>query len=145
MNSRQKLRRILWYESIGFVLIIILSWLDEVLNLPGLLFGGAKQTDWRESVMETVVIMAVWLIVLVFTGRLLGRLQYLEGFLRICAWCRKVYHNGEWIPVETFFDRKLDVKTTHGMCPECARKLLDETGQTGRRPAGSGGTGAAFT
>ena len=128
MKSRQKAHRILWYESFGFVLVVALSWVDEFLNLPGILFGGAKTPDWRECLMETIIAVAVWLVVLALTQRLLGRLRYLEGFLKMCAWCRKVDQEGEWISVEAFFARKLDVKTTHGKCPECARKVLEGTG-----------------
>jgi hypothetical protein len=128
MNSRLIPQRVLGYESIGFVLVIALSWLDELLNLPGLLFGGTKAPDWRESVMETVVALAVWLVVVVLTKRLLGRLRYLEGFLKMCAWCRKIDCDGEWIPVETFLARKLNVRTSHGVCPECARNALEGTG-----------------
>ncbi len=128
MNSRSRPQRVLGYESIGFVFVIALSWLDELLNLPGLLFGGSKVPDWHESLMETVVVLAVWLVVAVLTRRLLGRLRHLEGFLKMCAWCRKIDYNGEWIPVEAFLAQKLDVKTSHGVCPECARKALEGTG-----------------
>jgi len=55
MNFPSKPQRILGYESIAFVFVIALSWLDEFLNLPGLLAGGTKAPDWRESLIETVV------------------------------------------------------------------------------------------
>jgi len=128
MSFPSNAQRILWYESIGFAGVIALSWLDESLNLPGLLSGASKVPDWWESLIETVVALAVWLVVVVFTRRLLGRLRYLEGFVKMCAWCRKVDHDGEWISVEAFFAQKLDVRTTHGMCPECARKAVEGTG-----------------
>lgn len=43
---------------------------------------------------------------IILTKRLVSRLYYLEGFLRICAWRKKLEHNGEWIPLEEFFERK---------------------------------------
>lgn len=67
-------------EIIGFLVIIALSWADE-------LFGR--------------------------------RLHYLEEFVRVCAWCRKLNVGEEWIPVEEFFERKFETMTSHGMCPAC--------------------------
>jgi hypothetical protein len=50
--------------------------------------------------------------------------ESLEGFLRVCAWCRKIGHEDEWLPLEEYFDRHLDTKTTHAICPGCANDLL---------------------
>jgi hypothetical protein len=126
MKTNRRVNRILVYESLGFLLVIAMSWLDELLNLPGLLFGGSgNEADWREGAMESAVAIVVWVVVVYLTRRLLLRLRYMEGFLRMCASCRRVDHEGQWVPVEVFFDRKLDVRTTHGLCPECARKIIE--------------------
>ena len=47
----------------------------------------------------------------------------LEGYLRICAWCKKINYNGEWIPPDQYFAAKLDHKTTHGICPVCLENV----------------------
>jgi hypothetical protein len=127
MINRKKAQRILWYEAIGFLLIIALSWLDELLSLPARLFGGVQHTNWREAAMETTIVLAVWLVVFVFTKRLLVRLYYLEGFLRVCAWCRKIGHDDEWMPLETYFSKGFDIKTSHSICPACAKKMEAES------------------
>lgn len=115
---------ILWYETAGFALIILLSWLDELLNLPFLIFGGVPHSEWRESALETVIILAVWVVVISLTRTILKRLHYLEGLLRMCAWCRKVNDGDEWVSTEEFFSRKFSMQTSHGMCPACAEKTL---------------------
>ena len=126
MKRNRKINRILVYESLGFLLVMAMSWVDELLHLPGLLFGGGvNAADWRESMMESALTAVVWLVVVYLTRRLLLRLRYMEGFLRMCASCRRVDHEGQWVPVEIFFQRKLDVRTTHGLCPECARRILE--------------------
>ena len=116
----------MWYENIGFLTIIILSWANELLELPRYVFGGDTRINWRESAMETVVVLMVWLVVHVVTKKLLARLYHLEGFLKICAWCRKVAREDEWLSMEMFFERGFSVKTSHGMCPDCARKMMPE-------------------
>jgi hypothetical protein len=110
-------------EAIGFSAIIALSWADELIGLPGVIWGGPASSNWREAALETFVTLLVWLSVHIVTRKLMTRLRYLEEFLIVCAWCRKIGHKNEWIPIEEYFARHLDTKTSHGICPECARKL----------------------
>jgi hypothetical protein len=106
-------------ELLGFALIIALSWANELAGLTRLLLGGEQQNDWRESVIETIVVIMVAVPVVVRTKRIVSRLHYLERFLRICAWCKKLNRDDEWIPVEEFFERGFETTTSHGMCPDC--------------------------
>ena len=107
------------YEVVGFLAIIALSWINELLGLPGLIFATDHPGGWHESVLETAIILLVAVPVITLTRRLAARLHYLEEFLRLCAWCRKINTDGEWVPVEDFLQRKFDTLTSHGMCPAC--------------------------
>ena len=117
---------ILWVEAFGFSLLIVLCWLTELVRIPHALFGEAFTPDWRRAALRTVVILLVWTSVHVATRRLLQRLHYLEEFLRICGWCRKVCHDGEWLTMEAYFNSKFATRTSHGMCPECLKKGVDQ-------------------
>lgn len=123
MTNLKKPQRILWYENIGFLAIIILSWANELFEMPQRVFGGSAQENWRESAMETILVLVVWASVHVFTKRLLVRLHYMEGFLRVCAWCRKIGHDDDWLPLEQYFSRGFDIKTSHGICPACTEMM----------------------
>ena len=127
MMSRKKAKRVLWYENIGFILIIVLSWVDEILNLPQLLFGGVEHSNWRESAMETLLILVVWLVIYNLSRRVLARLFYLEGFLRVCSWCRKINHEDRWIPLEEYFASGYNTQISHGICPDCLDKFSKGT------------------
>jgi hypothetical protein len=59
------------------------------------------------------------------TKRLLKRLHYLEEFLLVCSWCRKVGHEGEWLTMEGYFGSKFATETSHGICSERAKKAKD--------------------
>ncbi len=126
MKNLAKPQRILWYEHIGFLAIIILSWVIETLELPKRVLGGESYADWRESAVETVLVVVVWVVVYVLTKRLLARLRYLEGFLRVCAYCRKICHDEEWLPLEQYFAKGLEVQTSHSVCPACYAKVMAE-------------------
>ena len=112
--------RVLMYESVGFLAIITLSWLDELLSLPSLLLHGNHYVpDFHESTVEMLLVLAVWLLVFGSTRRLLVRVRYLEAFMRVCAWCHRVHFKGRWMPMEQFFQQGFDTPTTHGICPHC--------------------------
>jgi hypothetical protein len=73
--------------------------------------------------LETLIVLLVATPVMILTERLVSRLHHLEGFLRVCAWCKKLEHNGEWIPLEEFFERKFQTETSHGMCLACMDEM----------------------
>jgi len=122
MSAQTHVSRILAYEVMGFLAIIVLSRGNELTDLPHLLGGVHYVPNWRECVLETLIVLLAAIPVMVLTKRLESRLYYLQGFLRVCAWCRKLEHCGEWIPVEEFFARKFQTQASHGMCSACLNK-----------------------
>src|SRR6478752_3135589 len=119
---------VLWYESIGFLLLIVLSWSDQLQDLSQGLFGGAPHRhDWRDSSFQSIVIIYVWAIVWGLTRLLAKRLHDLGNYLKLCAWCRKVGHRGKWMKIEEYFRQDFSIPTTHGMCPECRKQMEEET------------------
>lgn len=121
------------YESAGFGFILLLSALNNLFGLPQLLVGGEGAVSrWRYGVMETVIVLLIWAFVFSITRRLLQRLYYLEGMLRVCAWCRKIGHGDKWIRLEDYFANDLQIGTTHGICPECRKKVEEDTQQIRR-------------
>jgi len=57
----------------------------------------------------------------------LAQVKVLSGLLPICASCKKIRdEHGEWNPVEKYIRDRSDVNFSHGICPECARRLYPE-------------------
>jgi hypothetical protein len=138
MKIRKSGSRVLGYECAGFGLLLGLSWLNELGNLPHWFFGDQIHVaDWRDCALESVMILFVWWVVYALTRRLVAHLHYLEGLLRVCAWCRKVGHNGEWMRLEEYFVRGFQIETTHGMCPECMKKMEEDTAEFYRKQTDS--------
>jgi hypothetical protein len=125
-QPKRKPERILWVEAAAFSLIIALSWLTEVIRIPHLLYGEQFIPNWHRAILRTVVVLLIWLWVNIATRRLLKRLHYLEEFLRVCSWCRKVCYEGEWLEMEKYLKSKFATKTSHGMCPHCLQKSKNE-------------------
>lgn len=58
----------------------------------------------------------------------LSRVRLLEGFIPICAYCRKVRDDRDfWQQVEEYLEQRTTSQFTHGICPDCAvRHFPDE-------------------
>ena len=111
------------YQSAGFMALIALTFLDELLALPSLIFGEQSViADFRESSLKMLLILAVWFLVAGSTRRILAHVRHLEGFMRICAWCHHIDFKGRWISMEDFLQQGFDTPTTHGICPICLAK-----------------------
>ena len=120
---------ILWSGAIGFSVMIVMSWLTEILHIPHLVFGDPFTPNWHRAEIRTVVILLIWAWVHWITRRLLKRLHYLEEFLRICGWCRRVCDDDKWLTMEEYFNSKFATRTTHGMCPDCLAKAVKDLEQ----------------
>ena len=129
MKAESVARRLLLCEALGFASLVALSWLDELVDFSARLFGGAPGHDWHEAALETVVILAVALPTFLWSRRLARRLVYLEGFLRVCAWCRRIDVRHDWVSMEEYFRCELNTDLSHGICPECAAKFEEEFAQ----------------
>jgi len=124
MNRRKIPKRVIKYEAVGFLAILVLTGLDTIFDFPRqyLIAYTSHPKVWEVS-LESIGILFIAITTLVTTRRLVSRLFYLEGFLRICAWCRKINHDDRWSSMEDYFMSGFDTRTTHGMCPECFKKL----------------------
>jgi hypothetical protein len=62
----------------------------------------------------------------------LQRIRSLGTLLHVCGSCKDVREvGGEWRPVEHFLGERLGVRFSHGLCPDCGRRLLEELDRNG--------------
>lgn len=63
----------------------------------------------------------------------LSYVQRLEGILPVCIYCKKIRDDagtepgkGEWMQMEAFLCHKGGTSVSHGCCPECFEKHIDD-------------------
>lgn len=57
----------------------------------------------------------------------LAEVKTLHGLLPICAACKKIRdEQGAWNSLETYVESHSEAAFTHGMCPDCARRLYPD-------------------
>jgi hypothetical protein len=59
----------------------------------------------------------------------LDEVKTLKGLLPVCAWCRKIRNDdGYWQQMEDYIETHSSAQFTHGLCQECASKILKDAG-----------------
>jgi hypothetical protein len=125
MGSNSKLAKVFLYQNIGFLAIGVLSYLDEFLKLPSLIFSEHPFAFvLRRATLEVLLVLAVWFLVSTSTRRIIERMRYLEKFMRVCAWCHHIDYKGRWVRLEEFLSQGFDTPTTHGICPTCLAEQM---------------------
>jgi hypothetical protein len=57
----------------------------------------------------------------------LANIKRMSGLLPICASCKKIRDDkGYWNQIESYIREHAEVDFSHGICPECARKLYPD-------------------
>lgn len=57
----------------------------------------------------------------------LAQVKLLKGFIPICAACKKIRGDkGFWESVETYISQHSEARFSHGICPDCGKKLYGD-------------------
>lgn len=138
MKKHSHLTRIVLFQNLGFVAIMGICYLDDLIKLPRLIFSHHSfEFVHQQTTLNMLLVLTVWLLVSTSTHRILERVKYLEKFMRVCSWCRRINYQGEWMPLEQFMRQGFDTPTTHGICHECLerQKAAAERAKLARKQA----------
>ncbi len=122
-------QRLQWQEpvlwtSLGFATIIVLAWLDALLDFGHYVTGSPIRSEHAgETAIKTVIILLLWILSVYKVYRIVSRLTYLENFVHLCAWCRRIERDNKWLSLEEHFEKSGGQAVSHGICPECSEKL----------------------
>jgi DNA-binding response OmpR family regulator len=57
------------------------------------------------------------------------QLRQLQSLLPICAYCHKIRDDkGDWEQIEAYISNQTGSQFSHGVCPECLKRVLKESG-----------------
>ena len=126
MKHNLKKNPIIIVECSIFMLVLLIIWMDEFVDIPHHVFH-ASPAPYRieEYLFETFSIVLLAIFVIITTYYFEKRIHQLESFLRVCAWCRKVFVNDKWIDLEEYLSTEYQTKSTHGICPDCKNQVLE--------------------
>lgn len=111
------------YQLIGFGILFLLIVGDEVFDIPHSVFGfPATPINWSEAVIEGSYIIVLCAFTIYLSFRFLKEIKFLEGFLPICSFCKKIRKGNDWVQLEQYMSDHSEVIFSHGLCPECLEK-----------------------
>jgi hypothetical protein len=106
-----------FYETRWFLALAITSFALALVAVPLL---RVRQLRARARELDEKVQAAV------------REVKVLSGLLPICAWCKKVRDDGGyWNKIEAYLSARTDAQFTHGICPDCSAKVVDEDSADG--------------
>ena len=113
----QTIRRICGIQLLALVATISSVWMTELFDPP---------FNWSQvSIISAFVVISSSLMFLA-EAALISKIKYLEGFFTMCASCKQVRLEGEWVSVESFLKDSSEVQLSHGICPTCVKKLYGD-------------------
>ena len=122
-------RQILFTQFLILLMFLALTLCNEVLDVPHLLMGDEPTAiDQRsgEVFVEISIFVIVVLIEILVMKKLLGRIKILEGFLPVCANCKKIREENNWKQMEAYITEHSLAKFSHSICPDCREELYPE-------------------
>jgi hypothetical protein len=129
-NIKSKTLRLVLISQLTVIFLFLsMTICNEVFDLPHLLFGD-KPTSFAqrtgEIIIELLILTIIMIIEIVLIKKLYQRIRILEGFLPICANCKKIRHKESWDQIEKYISDHSLAKFSHSICPECMKKLYPE-------------------
>ena len=89
-------------------------------TIVGLTCSATDITSAKKSLLERERLIAQ-------LQEALEEVKLLSGLLSICASCKRIMNEHEdWEPLESYIQSHSEAKFSHGVCPDCLRKLYPE-------------------
>jgi len=123
--------------------IVITSIICSLLTLIGFLYSPPGSELWKAVTNRALVLFTILIIAIIGLQRkkleqkrddallekekALDDLKILKGLLPICASCKQIRDDkGHWTQLEHYIHEHSEAEFSHGLCPECARKLYPD-------------------
>jgi hypothetical protein len=113
-----------------FLLFLFLTLGNEIIDVPHYLFNDVPtlySQRFGEIIIELLIFCIVMAFQIVLLKKLYKRIRILEGFISICANCKKIRNKeDQWEQMEKYITEHSLAQFSHGICPDCARQLYPD-------------------
>jgi len=107
----------------GFIGLIVVFALDQFWDLPARSFGALlRPMRPHEFSAKVIAVLLLFILVLSVLRQTIHRIHRLSDMLTMCAWCRRVSMNGEWVSIDQFLQHRANTSSSVGVCPDCYSK-----------------------
>jgi hypothetical protein len=129
---------IAFWQLMAFAMLILLIWLNEIMDLAALWFGTAPGNPdiFRGSVLTIAAIV----VAIVAVGHAyVQQKQIIRGLLTFCSQCHKIRVDEKvWERVDDYITEHSLALISHGLCPHCYEAMKEEVQAMSRPPRPEG-------
>ena len=118
-----------FWQFLTFIMLILLVWVNEVRDMPALLFGTAPQdvNIIRGCLLTAGVLIAA---IVAIGNTYIQQKRVLNSMISVCSSCNKVRVNqNQWKQMEEYISDNSLLTFTHGLCPDCMGKVMQTINQ----------------
>lgn len=115
---------------------LYMAFLGSALTIAGFYSSPTGGELWKVLVNRFLALFAIWVVATLSMQRRSMHderekswleVKTLRGFLPICAACKNIRDDkGYWNRIESYIKEHSEVEFTHGLCPDCAKRLYPE-------------------
>ncbi len=120
-------KRIWMVFFVMLTVFLLLTITNEILDLPHYLFDDSPTTfpQRKGEVMSELLTycLVIFLASYYFKKKIAKEIRILEGFIPICANCKKIRQDIDWKTLEDYISANSLAKFNHSLCPDCIRTL----------------------
>lgn len=126
------------WQMTAFSLLILLVWVNEVLDLSALWFeiNPSNPSFYRGCVL-TIGVLIIAIITIGHTY--IQQKRIIKGLLVVCSTCRKIRVDEHiWEHMDKYVHDHSLALISHGLCPGCyeqAKQEIEDLGPSARKPA----------
>lgn len=120
------LRSVAFWQGASFFMLLSFIWVNECLDLAHQIGDRpATPIDWFGASILSAAVVLVGFVTVAHTY--VRQCRALDSFLVVCAHCRKVrVGESAWTSFEEFLHGRTKTEFSHGICPTCYLKALEE-------------------
>ena len=128
--KNKTLRMLTIYQLAVVVLFLCLTLGNEIIDIPHYIFNDAP-TSYSQRIGEIIIELSIFFTIIsmqiVIFKKLYKRIRVLEGFIPICANCKKIRKTeDQWEQMEKYITQHSLAQFSHSICPDCARQLYPD-------------------
>jgi hypothetical protein len=127
--GNRPIRYIFIWQAVILLMLLALTFANEVLDLPHVMLGDLATTWGQRSgeiYIELFIFCAAITLEIFLFARLSRRIKILEGFLHICAGCKRIQVQDRWVQLESYISEHSLAEFSHSLCHECMKRLYPE-------------------
>ena len=128
--KNKTLRMLTISQLLVILLFLCLTLGNEIIDVPHYVFNDAP-TSYSQRSGEIAIELSIFFTIVVMQialfNKLYKRIRVLEGFIPICASCKKIRNaEDQWEQMEKYITQHSLAQFSHSICPDCARQLYPD-------------------